>query len=55
MINYLQERLRGESSNGERSFRGKPFGVELIFQPPYSPELNSREFCFRSVKAYFRQ
>ena len=30
-------------------------GVELIFQPPYSPEFNSCEFCFRSMKAYLRQ
>ena len=29
--------------------------VELIFQPPYSPEFNSCEFCFRSTKAYLRQ
>ena len=29
-------------------------GVELIFLPPYSPELNSCEFC-RSVKVYLRQ
>ena len=29
--------------------------VELIFQPPYSPEFNSCEFCFRSMKAYLRQ
>ena len=27
-------------------------GVELIFQPPYSPEFNSCKFCFRSMKAY---
>ena len=30
-------------------------GVELIFQPPCSPEFNSCEFCFRSMKAYLRQ
>ena len=30
-------------------------GVELIFQPPYSPEFNSCKFCFRSMKAYLRQ
>ena len=29
--------------------------VELIFQPSYSPEFNSCEFCFRSIKAYLRQ
>ena len=29
--------------------------VELIFQPPYSPEFNSCEFCFRSMKEYLRQ
>ena len=28
-------------------------GVELIFLPPYSPELNSCEFC-RSMKVYLR-
>ena len=30
-------------------------GVELIFQPSYSPEFSSCEFCFRSMKAYLRQ
>ena len=30
-------------------------GVELLFQPPYSPEFNSCEFCFRSMWAYSRQ
>ena len=30
-------------------------GVELIFKSPYSPELNSCQFCFRSMKAYLRQ
>ncbi len=29
-------------------------GVSLIFQPPYSPEFNTCEFCFRSMKAYLR-
>ena len=29
--------------------------VELIFQPPYSPEFNSCEFCFMSMKAHLRQ
>ena len=30
-------------------------GVTLIFQPPYSPEFNSFEFCFRVMKAYLRE
>jgi transposase len=30
-------------------------GVTLIFQPPYSPEFNTCEFCFRSMKAYLRK
>ena len=33
----------------------RDFGVDLIFQPPYSPEFNSCEFCSGSMKAYLRQ
>ena len=29
--------------------------AELMFQPLYSPEFNSCEFCFMSMKAYLRQ
>ena len=43
------------AENHLRLMLRKRGSVELIFQPPYSPELNSREFCFWSVKAYFRQ
>ena len=43
------------AENHLRLMLRKRGGVELIFQPPYSPELNSREFWFWSVKAYFRQ
>ena len=25
-------------------------GVDLIFQPPYSPDFNPCEFCFRNMK-----
>ena len=32
----------------------KKCGVELIFQPPYTAELNSCEFC-GLMKAYLRQ
>ena len=30
----------------------KNCGLELIFQPLYSPEFNSCEFCFRSMKEF---
>lgn len=26
-------------------------GIQLLFQPPYSPHLNTCEFCFRQIKA----
>ncbi|XP_002733908.1 uncharacterized protein LOC100377171 [Saccoglossus kowalevskii] len=29
-------------------------GVRLIFQPPYNPEYNICEQCFRSIKSYLR-
>ena len=61
MINFFEEGLREESIIGERSFRGKPValmlrnrGVELIYQSPYSPELNPCEFCW-SMNSYLRQ
>lgn len=30
-------------------------GVRLVFQPPYSPHLNTCELCFRQMKASLRQ
>ncbi len=30
-------------------------GVNLIFQPPYSPHFNTCEFCFRNMKMYLRK
>ncbi|XP_070539510.1 uncharacterized protein [Ptychodera flava] len=39
---YLRELL------GERE-------VTLVFQPPYSPEFNTCEMCFRFVKGYLRK
>ncbi|XP_028394539.1 uncharacterized protein LOC114518742 [Dendronephthya gigantea] len=30
-------------------------GVHLIFQPPYSPDFNTCEFCFRNMKLFLRQ
>lgn len=30
-------------------------GLELVFLPPYSPELNPIEHCFSKVKAYLRK
>ena len=31
------------------------FGVTLVFQPPYSPHLNTCELCFHQVKCYLRR
>ena len=30
-------------------------GVNLLFQPPYSPEFNSCEFCFHDIKEFLRR
>lgn len=30
-------------------------GVHLLFQPAYSPHLNTCELCFHQVKCYLRQ
>lgn len=30
------------------------FGIELVFQPPYSPHLNTCELCFHQLKSYLR-
>ena len=30
-------------------------GVNLFFQPPYSPEFNSCEFCFHDIKEFLRK
>ena len=29
-------------------------GITLLFQPPYSPDFNTCEFCFRQIKRYLR-
>ena len=31
------------------------FGVRLLFQPPYSPHLNTCEFCFNELKCFLRR
>lgn len=31
------------------------YGVQLIFQPPYSPHLNTCEYCFHQIKAFLRR
>ena len=30
-------------------------GIELVFQPPYSPDFNTCEFCFRHMKSFLRK
>ena len=30
-------------------------GVDLMFQPPYSPDFNTCEYCFRNMKMYLRK
>ena len=30
-------------------------GVRLLFQPPYSPHLNTCEYCFNAIKAFLRR
>ena len=30
-------------------------GINLLFQPAYSPHLNTCEFCFNQVKCYLKQ
>ena len=30
-------------------------GINLLFQPPYSPDFNTCEFCFRQIKDYLRR
>ena len=29
--------------------------IELVFQPPYSPDFNTCEFCFRHMKSFLRK
>ena len=29
--------------------------IELVFQPPYSPDFNTCEFCFRQLKLFLRK
>ena len=31
------------------------YGVNLLFQPAYSPHLNTREFCFHQIKAFLNR
>lgn len=31
------------------------FGIDLLFQPPYRPELNTCELCFKDIKDYLRR
>ena len=31
------------------------YGVDLLYQPAYSPHLNTCEFCFHQIKCYLRQ
>ena len=30
-------------------------GIELIYQPPYSPHLNSCEYCFNQIKQFLQR
>ena len=30
-------------------------GITLLFQPPYSPDFNTCEFCFRQIRDYLRR
>ena len=31
------------------------YGVQLIYQPPYSPDLNTCEYCFHQIKEFLRR
>lgn len=31
------------------------YGVRLLFQPPYSPHLNTCEYCFNQIKCYLKR
>ena len=31
------------------------YGVQLIYQPPYSPHLNTWEYCFHQIKEFLRR
>ena len=31
------------------------YGVNLLFQPPYSPHLNTCEICFHQIKAFLNR
>ena len=31
------------------------YGVQLIYQPPYSPQLNTCEYCFHQIKEFLRR
>ena len=30
-------------------------GIDLLFQPVYSPHLNTYELCFHQIKCYLKQ
>ena len=30
-------------------------GIRLLFQPPYHPDFNTCEFCFRQIKDFLRR
>ena len=55
----LQHKLHSFNIQDDGSTRGllaKPLncGITLLFQPPYSPDFNTCEFCFRHIKDYLR-
>ena len=41
----------------ERALRDllSEYGVNLLFQPPYSPHLNACELCFHQIKAFLNR
>ena len=67
MIHFFEESLQAVDHVGESVAFTMEFvenqlhlmlrnhDVEVVFKPPYSPEFNSCEFCFRWMKAYLRQ
>ena len=43
--------LRGRSA--ERPV--DEFGVQLLYQPPYCPHLNTYELCFKQMKSFLQR
>ena len=41
-----------ESTEG---YPSRTYSINLLFQPSYSPHLNTSEFCFNQVKCYLKQ